>query len=245
MAIHHVLLELTDIFFAVNQKQRAEAFLEVFDEFAFESVPVVFELIEIGEVKGALVVGGLFVIDFSVAVEGVALPFAFIGEIFRGVVEFAVAFHGAELPFALIDTSIGIGELAKAVSQAVEFLTVVDRAVLVFLLDPFLGVTSRDFHLLLHTLLLGTVLLLSKPVLLLILLLLILLLLFKLLLLFILLLDELLLFRTLHRLLLELDLLILGDVFLVLLELGGDVLLLIRRADLLGWHDYLLGWYGH
>ncbi len=103
----------------VSEYDFSSSLLGVLDKHSLVILPVIFKQVEVSEVKSALKLHGVVVVDFSEAVELILTPVALIGQFASLVEEFSPSVHLVVFPLTLVVASILVEELTLTVSFAV------------------------------------------------------------------------------------------------------------------------------
>jgi hypothetical protein len=102
--------------------------------------PIFVKSAEILVVKRLFRYHWIVVVDFTVTVKLVEIPFAFVSQLRLTVVKFSFTVHLIVFPFALIEASVLIIELALTVSHTIFLVALVTTANVVVLYHVFRAV---------------------------------------------------------------------------------------------------------
>jgi hypothetical protein len=122
----------------ILQHNLPPSLLKIMLQFPLIVHPLLFQIVEVGIVKGIIQHGGVVIINLAGTVELVLLPVALVSEAAITVKEFAVTVHPIVLPLALVAAALVVVQAAIAVALLVLDVAFVSTAAFV-LLDDVLG----------------------------------------------------------------------------------------------------------
>lgn len=131
-ALNPIIVEVSFKELSISKYNFASPLFGVLDQHSLVIFPVVFKQVKVSEVKTALKLHRIVIVDFSKTVELILAPIAFICQFASFVKEFSPTVHLVVLPLTLVVSSVLVEELALTVSFPVQFVPFITRSSFIF-----------------------------------------------------------------------------------------------------------------